>query len=287
MSGVLVGALLGAGLFCVWWSCWPAPVRAERRPRERRGRLRELLAEADLHPVAPAALLGACAVCGTAGLLVSAVAGGVWAVAVCFGAMAGWAPLAAVRWRARSRRVQVRQLWPDVVDNLASAVRAGMSLPEAVAALGERGPRELRPAFTRFGVRYRASGSFEAELDVLKEELADPVADRLLEALRLTRQVGGGDLGRLLRTLAAFLRDDARVRGELLARQSWTVNGARLAVAAPWVVLALLATRPEALRAYDSAAGAAVLGGGAAASLVAYRLMLLLGRLPQERRVLR
>ncbi len=76
-------------------------------------------------------------------------------------------------------------------------------------------------------------------------------------------------------------------RGELEARQSWTVNGARLAAAGPWVVLAFLATRPETARAYDSAAGVAVLLGGAACSLIAYRLMVRLGRLPEEGRVLR
>jgi tight adherence protein B len=50
--------------------------------------------------------------------------------------------------------------------------------------------------------------------------------------------VGGGDLGRLLRSLSTFLREDARTRSELESRQAWTVNGARLAVSAhettPW-----------------------------------------------------
>ena len=54
----------------------------------------------------------------------------------------------------------------------------------------------------------------------------------------MAREVGGTDLGRLLRTLSAFLREDARTRAELETRQGWTVNAARLAVAAPWIVLA-------------------------------------------------
>jgi tight adherence protein B len=189
--------------------------------------------------------------------------------------------------RARHRRVVRRDLWPEAVDNIASGVRAGLSLPEALTQLGERGPEPLREAFTEFGQDYRASGRFGECLDRLKERLADPVADRICEALRITREVGGCDLGRLLRSLSAFLRDDARTRAELEARQSWTVNGARLAVAAPWAVLALLATRPEAVRAYNSTTGSVVLVAGAAASLVAYRVMVRIGRLPQEERVLR
>ena len=103
----------------------------------------------------------------------------------------------------------------------------------------------------------------------------------------MTRDVGGTDLGRLLRTLSSFLRDDLRVRGELEARQSWTVNGARLAVAAPWLVLALLVGRPEAAQAYGTATGTAVLLVGAGSSVLAYWLMQRVARLPEDPRVLR
>ena len=84
-----------------------------------------------------------------------------------------------------------------------------------------------------------------------------------------------------------MLREDMRTRGELEARQSWTVNGAKVAVAAPWLVLALLSTRPQAAVAYASASGAVILLAGAVVSIVAYRLMLRLGRLPEEERMLR
>lgn len=103
----------------------------------------------------------------------------------------------------------------------------------------------------------------------------------------MAREVGGSDLGRLLRTLSAFLREDARARAELETRQGWTVNAARLAVAAPWIVLGLLALRPEAVAAYNTPQGVVVLGVGGVMCLVAYRLMLRIGRLPEDVRVLR
>jgi len=189
--------------------------------------------------------------------------------------------------RARSRTAVRRDLWPDVVDNLASAVRAGLSLPEALSQLGERGPAPLRAEFVAFGRDYAATGRFGECLDRLKDRLADPVGDRIVEALRLAREVGGSDLGRLLRSLSQFLRDDARARAELVTRQGWTVNAARLALAAPWVVLALLSLRPETVAAYDSAQGVAVLAVGGAVSVLAYRLMVRIGRLPDDERVLR
>jgi tight adherence protein B len=140
---------------------------------------------------------------------------------------------------------------------------------------------------SRFGEDYRATGRFGESLDTLKRNLADPVGDRVVESLRMAREVGGTDLGRLLRTLSTFLREDARTRAELEARQGWTVNAARLALAAPWVLLLLLATRPNAVEAYNTTAGAMVLVVGGGVSLLAYRLMIRIARLPTERRVLR
>jgi tight adherence protein B len=288
VTGPLLGLLLGAGLFCVWWSFWPRePARARTGRVTLRDRLRDDLVQAGMPQVGVTLLLGLSVVIGLlVGLLFLGLTG-VAPVAIAFGLIAAYAPVAVVRMRARRRRQSMRDVWPDVVDNIASAVRAGLALPESLAQLADRGPEELRPAFSAFARDYRATGRFHESLDRLKERLSDPVGDRLVESLRIAREVGGSDLGRLLRTLSGFLRDDARTRAELESRQSWTVNAARLALAAPWVVLAMLATRGESLRAYNSTAGVVVLLVGGGVSLVAYRLMVRIGRLPEEERVLR
>lgn len=284
--GVVAGLLLGAGLVLVMWAITSEPGQVHGTSRWQQT-LADLLVQAGAPQVTPTALLGTAA--GVAGVvwLTAAALTQAPAIATCFALIAGYAPVALVRARARRRRAALRGLWPDVVDHLASAIRAGLSLPEALAQLGERGPEELRAPFAAFGEDYRVTGRFTECLDALKARLADPVADRIVESLRLTREVGGTDLGRQLRTLAAFLRADERTRGELEARQSWTVNGARLAVAAPWVVLGLLATRPEATAAYNTPTGVAVLVAGALSSALAYRVMLRIGRLPEDVRVLR
>jgi tight adherence protein B len=100
----------------------------------------------------------------------------------------------------------------------------------------------------------------------------------------MSREVGGNELTTVLRNLAAYLRQDAAIRSEVEARQSWIVNAARLGVAAPWIVLLLLSTRPEAAQAYNSPSGTVVILVGLALSVVAYRIMLGIGRLPDERR---
>lgn len=287
MIGVALGLLLGTGLFCLWWSCWvPSAAAPERRLTVGHG-LRDQLVQAGYESVGPRALLSASVlVAALVGVVLLAVTD-VPSVAACFALMAGYAPLGLVRWRARRRRASLRDLWPDAVDNIASAVRAGLALPEALSQLGRRGPEELRPAFVSFAEDYRATGRFNECLDRLKERLSDPVGDRLVESLRIAREVGGSDLGRLLRTLATFLREDGRTRAELETRQGWTVNAARLAVAAPWVVLAMLCTRPESIAAYATGTGTVVLLAGAVISVAAYRIMVHVGRLPEDERVLR
>ena len=288
MTGVLVGAILGAGVFLIWWSCWPREERqrVQRESRVMRG-LADDLAQAGYRGIGPRLLLAACGIAFLLIFLTVTALTGVPAIALCFAVMAGWVPVAVVRVRARSRRAHLRDLWPDAVDNVTSAVRAGLALPEALAQLSVRGPEELRPAFADFASDYRTTGRFNDCLDRLKDRLADPVGDRLVESLRIAREVGGSDLGSLLRTLSTFLREDARTRSELETRQSWTVNAARLAVAAPWIVLALLSTRPESVQAYNTSTGVLVLAVGAVATVVAYRIMVRISRLPEEERVLR
>ncbi|HEX7834257.1 MAG TPA: type II secretion system F family protein, partial [Pseudolysinimonas sp.] len=206
------------------------------------------------------------------------------ALALAAGCVGAAAPATVVAGRARRRRRMLRAAWPDLVDHLVAAVRSGQSLAEAVTSLSDVGPAEIRPAFRDFGRAVRATGTIGGALDDLKVRLADPVADRIVETIRMSREVGGTELPSILRALTASLRQDAAVRSEVEARQSWVLNAARLGVAAPWIVLLLLASRPETAAAYNSPAGLVLLVTGFGVSVVAYRVMIALGRLPEERR---
>jgi tight adherence protein B len=281
--GVVVGLGLGAGLLLVWSAITvPRAGGTDHGP----GRTRVLLDRAGLVSMGVGTLVALSLVLMAVGLVAIQLVSRTLPVAVAFGVMAGYLPFAVVVNRARRRQRELAEVWPDAVDNLASAVRAGMSLGEAVGGLGERGPEPLREPFRAFARDYQVSGRFEDALDLLKARLADPVGDRVVEGLRVAREVGGGDLGRLLRNLSGHLRDDARTRAELEARQSWAVNAARLAVAAPWLVLLLMCFQPDVISRYATPTGTLVLALGAGLCVVAYRLMLRIGRLPAETRVL-
>ena len=282
--GALVGLGVGVGLLLVWSAFFlpPSPPRAGPR----RSRTAQLLARAGISSVSPVSFWLLCGTFGALGFVVVQVVSQTLTVAAAFGLIAGYLPVAVVKGRAHTRAREFAEVWPEAVDNLASAVRAGLSLPEALTGLGVRGPEPLRESFVQFGLDYQVTGRFGDCLDRLKERLADPVGDRVVEGLRIAREVGGGDLGRLLRNLSGYLRDDGRTRSELESRQSWTVNGARLAVASPWLVLLLMSFQTEVVRRYSSPMGALILAVGAALCVVAYRLMVRIGRLPTEGRIL-
>jgi tight adherence protein B len=285
--GALLGLVFGCGLLLIWRSGPRAPRRRAATTRTWVVSCTDLLRQAGVDGVGPAQLLGVQLLCA---VVVGAIVVGMTstlAVAACFAVFGFFGPIMVLQRMRRRRQVALRELWPEAVDNLASAVRAGMSLPEGLSALALRGPEPLRPAFARFSAAYRASGRFGECLDTLKDDLADPVGDRVCETMRVAREVGGSDLGTVLRTLSELLRSDARTRAELETRQGWVVNAARLAVAAPWIVLLLLGTQSTTLQAYNSTGGVVLLGVGAAVCVVAYRIMLRIGKLPQERRVLR
>ncbi|MFC5501095.1 type II secretion system F family protein [Lysinimonas soli] len=282
---IAVGLLLGAGLVLAL-SPWLWPVMRRHDPH-RTGPLegiRTRLRQAGLGRVPVGVFIVVSVLLGVVVLAVASVVVPVLAIAVVAGIVAALLPFAALGGRARARQRLLRAAWPDLVDHLVSGLRSGLPLAESVGGLAMVGAPETREAFRLFEREVQATGAVSPALDALKERLCDPVADRIVETLRMAREVGGTELPSVLRNLAASLRADLAVRAEAEARQSWVLNAARLGVVAPWLVLVLLASRPEAASAYNSPLGMLVLGIGVVVTVIAYRLMVALGRLPDERR---
>lgn len=281
---ILWGALLAAGLLLAaspW--LWPSRASAEQAAAAD-GSIARMLQEAGYAhaPVARPVFIGAA--CGVVSASVVLLATGLAAVALIAGVAGLVAPFVWLRQRARRLRSSRRALWSDVCDLLIASARAGMSLPDAVSALATSGPPPLRAAFAGFAGDMAASGHFDSSALRLKAALADPVADRIVETLRMARQVGGTELIAVLRALSASVRADATLRAEVEARQSWVRGAAVVGVVAPWIVLGMLSLRPEGAAAYGSPAGVLVVLVGAAVSVFAYRLTLRLGRLPEPQR---
>ena len=189
-----------------------------------------------------------------------------------------------LRARIERRERALRAVWPGLVDHLRQAVRSGAGVGDAVWALADVVPAELRPAFDGYQQSLEAGHTVSQSLTALKADIANPVADRIIEALRMAHDVGGPELPRILSDLQTSVRADWQVREDALAKQAWIRAASQLGVAAPWIVLVLISGRPETQTSYSEPAGIALLVVGAVVSGFAFKLMQKLGTLPQEKR---
>ena len=124
--GALLGLLLGVGLLMVLRAGSPKSARSSDRLSLHQ-RATEKLAQAGLSSITPARLAASGFALGLVVLLIMFVVSRSVVIALVFAALAGYTPFGLVGVRHRRRQDELRDLWPDAVDNLASAVRAGLS----------------------------------------------------------------------------------------------------------------------------------------------------------------
>ncbi len=196
-------------------------------------------------------------------------------------ALAAMALLAELQHRKNAKRHElVKRNWAEVLDSLASAASAGVSHVEAFSDLAEIGPIELRPHFAKTAASLDSGVPIDLALQNLKYELADVHSDRTLELMRLTSEYGNGGYLESLKALTRLTREQSALEGELAAKQGWVMGTAKLAVASPWIIVALLVARPENAAIYNSPAGLLVLLLGLVVCFVAYRIIHVVGTPP-------
>jgi tight adherence protein B len=191
----------------------------------------------------------------------------------------------ALAMRANSRRATLAAAWPEVIDALISAASVGMSIPESFLELAESGPVSLRPSFLRFNENYERGLGFLKSVAELKRDFSDAAADRLIELTSIVFEAGGEGYLDALRFQSVLSRADLALRGELTSKQGWVIGTAKLGVGAPWIIVAILAARPENASVYASPSGSGILIFGLVVSFFAYRLIGVLGRIPIMPRV--
>lgn len=182
--------------------------------------------------------------------------------------------------------LSVRQAWPEALRYVYAAMRSGATVRNAVLDLSTSGPAALRSAFAGFPTKERVLG-FAGALDTVRDELADPVADRVVEILVLAEERGGSILPDLLERLADSIAEDLHVAEEVRTNSLEQRLNARIVTVVPWVVLFLLTVRDGPYRQfYGSAPGFVIIAVAGVLTLVGGVLVSRLGRRPDEPRVL-
>lgn len=282
--GIFLGASAGLGIFLIVSSkLWPKKERVERiaAPSKFLRGLNETALQLGMKASVLLALCVVLAIVG--GTLAWAITGVVVLSVVLAGTAAALPVMFAVSRRSAARKA-LRNQWPDVVDALISAIRSGANIPDAVVSLAGFSSKAVSTPAALFAQDYKVSGNFELAALDLKTRWANSNGDRIVETLRLGRELGGTEITTVLGSLGSHLRAESALRQEVEARQGWIRLAARIGVMAPWIVLVLLSTRPEAAHAYNSGAGVVLILIGLVVSLLAYRIMSAVGYLPDEKR---
>lgn len=183
------------------------------------------------------------------------------------------------------RASEIQAAAPEMIDHLISGLQSGLSLNESLVGLSTRGPAVLVPYFTTFQENLYSTGDFHKELERAKSELAQPSTDLIIEALLISKTLGGTELMSILRLLSNFIREDLALRREIAVKQNWIKNSAHLSAGAPWVLLLLLSTQPSTAEAFSSSSGVMILFAGLLLTAIAYLWMNKLGQIPEQKRI--
>ncbi len=184
--------------------------------------------------------------------------------------VAGSIPWVKSNSQKRKKQKSIQDAWPEALDHVNSAIKSGVPISEALSNLAERGPIVLSPLFKEFKSQVKASGNLESALKTLCLTTQDPVFRRLTQTILLVRNVGGVQVGLVLRTFTAFLRNDLAAKREIEMRHGWISNTARIASSAPWLLLIFLTLQPQTRNAYNTLTGAIVVFTGSLVILIAY-----------------
>ncbi len=151
------------------------------------------------------------------GLLVGLVVGGV-GVSVFLSA------------RAQRRRRAFHAALPDTLGLLASSLRVGYSLPQAMDTVAREGQEPIRTEFNRAIVESRLGVPADGALEAIGQRLDSDDFQWVVMAIRIQREVGG-NLAELLDTVAETMRERARLRGQVDALSAegrisaWIIGG--------------------------------------------------------------
>jgi len=180
---------------------------------------------------------------------------------------------------------QKMRQWTLLIDDLTSGVRAGLTISEALAQALQNCEEPLRLDFQEAILEINRSGQVSKVISILKNQITDTVGVATLKLLQVVMKTGANDLATSLSILSNSSRENHNLIQELKAKQSWVLNGARISVISPWLVLLALWTQESVRNAYQNLIGQLILILVAAVGLFGYLVMKRIGRIEVFRRV--
>ena len=180
---------------------------------------------------------------------------------------------------------QKMQQWTLLIDDLTSGVRAGLTIGEALAQALQNCEEPLRSDFQEAILEINRSGQVSKVISILKNQITDAVGVATLKLLQVVLKTGANDLATSLSILSNSSRENHNLIQELKAKQSWVLNGARISIISPWLVLLALWTQESVRNAYQNLIGQLILILVAVVGLFGYLVMKRIGRIDVFRKI--
>jgi len=180
---------------------------------------------------------------------------------------------------------QKMQQWTQLIDDLTSGVRAGLTVSEALAQALQNCEEPLRSDFQEAILEINRSGQVSKVISILKNQITDTVGVATLKLLQVVLKTGANDLATSLSILSNSSRENHDLIQELKVKQSWVLNGARISVISPWLVLLALWTQESVRNAYQNLIGQLILILVAIVGLFGYLVMKRIGRIDVFRKI--
>jgi tight adherence protein B len=160
------------------------------------------------------ALVAMCAGAGLVGAVIMARLSPNPAVAVPLGLCAAWLPYAWVRFKARRRVAQFEEQFPEAIELIARALRAGHAFTTGLALVAEELPDPVGGEFRLVYDRQNFGMPVADALHLFAERV--PLLDaRFFATAVLTQRESGGNLAEILDNLGSVIRQRFRVRRQI------------------------------------------------------------------------
>ena len=188
--------------------------------------------------------------------------------------------------RKRTKVMEERvEVWPDALRTLVASISASQSLHQALKGLGTNGPVPLRPVFSKYS-RLTQALDQKSALEVVKEEIADPMSDRIIEVLIAATEAGPGVVLDILRDLANATTKDLQLREHIETMQTEQKLNARIVFVLPFVLLIMMVMSAPVIREfYQSIAGFFIIFLGTGILAFGMYIVQRLSKIPTEQRV--
>lgn len=183
-------------------------------------------------------------------------------------------PWLIIRRIAEKRRVQIEDQLADAMVSFSSAVRSGLSLPQALEILSQQCPRPIQQEFRQIFGEYRMGKTLEVCLREARERLRSQNFALFAAALEASR-TSGGRLNETVERIAVSVRELQRLERKLQAETAQARKSALYMACAPPIILAVYYVFFDPIqttRLFTEPAGIMMLGIAALLNVSAYLL---------------